>query len=34
MNRIDGHEDLPKLREALQRKLYINEEPVKELISE
>jgi hypothetical protein len=26
MNRIAGHEDLPKLRDALQRELDLNEE--------
>jgi transposase-like protein len=34
MNRIAGHEDLPKLRDALQRELSINEESVKEPLSE
>ena len=34
MNRIAGHEDLPKLRDALQRELDIDEEPVKEPLSE
>lgn len=39
MNRIAGHEDLPKLRNALQRELDLNdenseEEPVKEPLSE
>jgi len=34
MNRIAGHKDLPKLRKALQRELDIEEEPVKEPLSE
>jgi hypothetical protein len=39
MNRIAGHKDLPKFREALQRKLDLNDktqekEPVKEPLSE
>jgi len=39
MNRIAGHEDLPKLRDALQRELDLNdenreEEPVKEPLSQ
>ena len=34
MNRIAGHEDLPKLRAAFQRELNTNEEPVKEPPSE
>jgi hypothetical protein len=34
MNRIAGHEDLPKLRDALQRELDIDEEPVKEPLSQ
>ena len=34
MNRTAGHEDLPKLRDALQRELDINEESVKEPLSE
>jgi hypothetical protein len=34
MNRIAGREDLPKLRDALQRELDINEESVKEPLSE
>lgn len=39
MNRIAGHEDLPKLREALQRELDLNEKnrkekPAKEPLSE
>ena len=34
MNRIAGHEDLPKLRDALQRELNLNEESVKEPLSE
>jgi len=34
MNRIAGHEDLPKLRDALQCELDIDEEPVKEPLSQ
>ena len=34
MNRIAGHEDLPKLRAVFQRELDANEEPVKEPPSE
>jgi hypothetical protein len=34
MNRIAGHEELPKLRDALQRELDIDQEPVKDPLSE
>ncbi|MGF7092754.1 hypothetical protein GGP62_003223 [Salinibacter ruber] len=34
MNRIAGHEDLPKLRNAIQRELDLEEDSGKEPLSE